>query len=237
MKKKTIILIVSMITSTMVFADGSSFPLGNPNSNSGGNNIANNANIPIVPQPVVIQPNFVPQIGNNNSSSQQDPINSGNIVVNNGNNTQSGSKMLSSNDNAAVDLNTFKKQEELRKQLSKNSGNMQQAPLSQATAAIIPEKPISASMIGYLILSGGQKIATIQYGDNSTLEVQLGSLVAGYKVVKITTDAITLTKYDKTVSGKSTIIVRKSNPVTTQSGVSYSTSQQFDMDKTSKIGF
>lgn len=233
MNLKKINLVIALITfNGLCFADNN-FPLDN-------NGTQNN----VVSQPVSnsnnqINQQAVPQIGNNQNN---DPVNSGNVVVNN--NNQGSSKLLSSNDNSQEDLNSMKKKIELQKQMNSNSGkssNMITPSLTSLSSAVIPEKPVSATMIGYLILDGGQKLATIQYADNSTLEVQLGSLVSGYKVTKITTDTIKLNKYDKTVSGKQVIYVRKSNPILSGSAVNtnviYSNSQQLDMDKVSKNSY
>lgn len=239
MNFKKLSLVIALITfNGLCFADNN-FPLANNGNQSQNNNVGSQ---PVFPQPVsnsnnqVSQQQAVPQIGN---SQNNDPVNSGNIVVNN--NSQGGSKLLSSNDNSQDDLNAVKKRIEAQKQMnSGKSSNMMTPTITSPTAAVIPEKPVSATMIGYLILDGGQKLATIQYADNSTLEVQLGSLVAGYKVTKITTDTITLNKYDKTVSGKNLIYVRKSNPILSGAAanpsVIYSNSQQLDMDKVSKNG-
>lgn len=234
MKKIKLICIIIGLSSGYVFADNN-FPLGGQVSQQN----QNNSQQVVIPQPVMNNQNSngaVPQIGTiSSTASQPDPVNSGNIVVQNSGGFSS--KMLNNNDNATVDLNTYKKQEEAKK-LAAQNGYMQPAPLSSGTEATIPAKPITASMIGYLILDGGQKLATIQYGDGSTLEVQVGSLVAGYKVIKITQDVVSLTKYDKTVTGQNTIYVRKGNPVMSNSGtMSYSNSQQFDMDKINKSSF
>lgn len=205
-KKKLIIACLSFCSS-LCFADP--FPLSDNTANALNQNIPN----PNLMQQTPPITNAVPQIQNNN------PVNTGNIVLNN--NANNGN-MISTSDKLTADLNNYKKQQLLIKEQNSLNSNISSPQNINGVPSIQqePEKPISATMISYILINGKTKFATIQYLDGSTLDVQLGSLVAGYKVEKITPDLISLKKYDKSVNGKSNIVVRKSNPIIT-TGINY----------------
>lgn len=167
----------------------------------------------------------------------KDPVNSGKVLVNNQN--SGTSKMVSNSDNLTNDLNNLKKQQAIQNLQSDMSKKGQVPVLTTgvdgSTVPVVVEKPISAAMIGYIVLGNGVSIATIQFADNSTIEVQNGSFVSGYKVVKINPDYIKLSKYDKSVTGDKNITLRKSNPITNNSqqangGASFGSYQTMNMD-------
>lgn len=183
----------------------------------------------------------VPQIANNQNL---DPVNSGKVLVNQ--NQPDASKMVMTSDVLTQDLNNVKKQQELQRQ-KEQAAKMSNNNYSNGSGSYVPSisqgnnqpseevKPITANMIGYLIIKGKTSQATIQFADGSTLDVRKGDLVAGYKVSTITPDKINLYKYDKAVEGPKTIVVRKSNPTFGQQGaVSFGDSQSFSMDKPAK---
>lgn len=205
--KKKLIIVCLSFCSSLCFADP--FPLNDNTANALNQNIPN----PNLMQQTPPITNAVPQIQNNN------PVNTGNIVLNN--NANNGN-MISTSDKLTADLNNYKKQQLLIKEQNSLNSNISSQQNVNGVPSIQqePEKPISATMISYILINGKTKFATIQYLDGSTLDVQLGSLVAGYKVEKITPDLISLKKYDKSVNGKSNIVVRKSNPIIT-TGINY----------------
>lgn len=257
MKLKKIYLICSIaITSTMVFADGTFPPSDNSSQNltlpqvvspngqisniqANSTTTLNGANDMKIVAPTTPIGGVVPQM--NQNTSVQDPVNSGKVVVNQNGSSQVPST-FSQSDQITNDLNTIKKQKAMNdlKASMKQGSNSYTPPMSSTTSvAEEPLKPISATMIGYIISNNKVKIATIQYADNSTIDVQIGSLVSGYKVSQITTDKITLNKYDKSVSGKNVVVLRKSNPSVMMpgnqgGGAVYNVGQSLDMEKITK---
>lgn len=223
-----ITLVMSLCSIYNVYADN--FPL--QPSVAQGSQVNNVVSAPPLSNNA-INSGAVPQL---NSPSNQSPVDSGKILVSN---SGSGSNMISSSDQLTSDLNNAKKQQALM-DLNKKMGYTTSKPSSDSSLPIIeaPLKPISASMIGYFIVSGGQKNATIQYADLSSQDIQVGSLISGYKVTSISPDSVSLVKYDKKVTGDKNIKIRKSNPVITSNvgnqAPLYNSGQALDMDFSKK---
>lgn len=226
MKFKKIMLLANCIFfGNLAFADGFPLASGSPTSTE---------------QPMVLQPqnsiivsnnvnNSVPPLTNNSSMNNGTNImnNSQQNIVNGGKNIATGTMQDSfatgsASDQLTQDINNLKKQKQIQELQSKlkSSNGVQYQNTSQIPSIanpndtpVVVKKPITATMIDYVIAKNGKAFATIQFMDKSTVEVEKNSLVNGYKVSSIKVDHITLNKVDKSLSGDSVVKLYKSFPV------------------------
>lgn len=243
MKIKKIILMVSVILGgQLAYADG--FPLTNGSQNLNEQPI-------VLQQPQIAMPNQQINQTNNDVNTNSVPpltttssniVTSGKTIVNG--NLQDGFASASASDQLTQDINNLKKQQKLAElqAKSKTATGVQlinnQNVKSPDMPPIVVKKPITATMIDYVINKKGKTFATIQFMDKSTVEVEKNSIVNGYKVIAIKTDHITLNKIDKTLTGDNTVNLYKSFPVimSTSNNVTYgNVPQSISMEDSSNL--
>lgn len=186
----------------------------------------NNTQQPIA-QPVNNQQNSVsvPPIGNTPTSTNSptsDNIPSPKPIVNEANNTNISS--VSSWDQDTNALNEIKRKTELLKaqqEYDKAAGGKVPPIVGNgvpqtSTQPVASNDVITATMKDYIAFKNGTKIATILFANGATTEVNINSELYGYKVTKINSEGVVLTKIKNSKFNsihKNTIFLPRNLPV------------------------